>query len=297
MVMLAILALLWTRISAKMLGPRSANGHIRRSSGHFEGSRAMNARLIPMREPHNQLQAGAHCSDGWDVATPWHYHDMHQLLYAFDGAVEVEGWHGSYKVPSQYAAWIPAGAVHRTTIQKVGSGSIFLSTDMISSPCDVPRVISALPLLREMVLYAMRWPLERSSDPTSESYFQCFARLCQDWIGSEVKLVLPSSADARIASIMAHTRARLASATLEGVCRSVGMSERTLRRQFRNATGITWEDYRMRLRMCVALDAIEKTSASIGSIAADVGYDNQAAFARAFRSVIGVSPSEYRRQN
>jgi AraC-like DNA-binding protein len=219
---------------------------------------------------------------------------MHQLLYAFDGAVEVEGSGGRYKVPHQYAVWVPAGAVHRTTLQKVGSGSVFLSTDMVACAHDAPRVIAAPPILREMVMYAMRWPLDRAEDPTSEVYFQCLAQLCQGWIRDEVKLVLPFSTDERITAIMDFTRDHIGSVTLSQVCRQAGMSERTLRRRFREGAGLTWEEYRLRLRMCVALDALGQTADPVGVIAVQVGYTDSAAFARAFRSLVGISPGEYR---
>jgi AraC-like DNA-binding protein len=249
-----------------------------------------------MRERGSPLMAGAHCSDGWQVDTPWHYHDMHQLLYAFDGAVEVEGRHGRYSVPRQFAVWIPAGAVHRTTIQKVASGSVFLSPQLLRCDADAPRVIAAPAILREMVMYAMRWPLDRTEDAVSHSYFSCFAGLCAEWIADERQIVLPSSTDRRIDAIMAYTRDHIATVSLKMVCVHAGMSERTLRRHFRKSVGMSWEAYRQRLRLCLALDALDRTTQPVGVIAAEVGYENQSAFARSFRNLVGVGPGEYRRR-
>jgi len=109
---------------------------------------------------------------------------------------QVEGRHGRYKVGRQFAVWIPAGAVHRITIQKVASGSVFLAANMVRCTADAPRVIAAPLLLREMTMHAMRWPLDRTEDSTSEAYFTCFARLCEEWVCSEVQLVLPYSSNA-----------------------------------------------------------------------------------------------------
>lgn len=221
---------------------------------------------------------------------------MHQLLYAFEGALEVEGRGGRYKIPRQFAAWIPAGAAHRTTIQKVASGSVFISPSMLPVGADAPRVIVAPPLLRQMVMHAMRWPLDRrADDATSAVYFECFARLCEEWIADEVKMVLPVSDDRRIAGIMEFTRKHIVTVTLSDVCRAVGISERSLRRQFASRVGISWEEYRQRLRIHLSLDDLDATDKPISLIAADNGYENQAAFARAFRAIIGMSPTEYRR--
>src|SRR5262245_49111259 len=91
----------------------------------------MHIGLVAMRDPAVAVHGGAHNSDGWEVDSPWHFHDMHQLLYAFAGSVDVEGEEGSHRIPNQFAAWIPAGATHRTRIQKVRSGSVFLSAELV----------------------------------------------------------------------------------------------------------------------------------------------------------------------
>jgi len=243
----------------------------------------------------SRLRAGALCSSGWDMDSPWHRHDMHQLLYAFEGALTVQGCAGRYKIPCQFAAWIPAGVAHRTTIQKVASGSIYISPSMLSIDGDAPRVIVAPPLMRQMVMHAMRWPLDRTADDaTSVAYFECFARLCEEWVADEVKMVLPVSEDPRIAQIMDFTRKHIAAVVLSDVCRAVGLSQRSLRRQFASKVGISWEEYRQRLRIHLALDDLDATGKPIGTIAADHGYESPAAFARAFRAIIGMSPTEYR---
>lgn len=255
----------------------------------------MDVRLIPMRALDNLLRAGAHSSDGWDVDTFWHKHDMHQLLYAFDGAVEVEGRAARYKVPRQFAMWIPAGTVHRTRIQKVPSGSVFLSADMVDSPAGDPRVIVAPRVMREMIIHAMRWPFDRVADDVSTIYFDCFAKLCSEWISAEVPIALPASTDQRIAAILDFTSAHIAQVSLVDVCQAVGMSERSLRRHFRAGVGMTWEEYRQRLRIYLAIEALDRGDRSVGSIAADVGYESPAAFAKMFRTVMGIGPSDYRK--
>jgi len=220
---------------------------------------------------------------------------MHQLLYAFEGSLTVEGRSGRYKVPKQFAVWIPAGVEHRTTIQRVASGSVYLGREMLPGSSEALRVIVAPTLLREMVMHAMRWPLDRGKDDaTSKAYFECFAKLCEEWIGNEVKLVLPASDHPRIARIMEFTRSHIATVTLADVCRSVGISERSLRRQFASTVGMSWEEYRQRLRIHLALEDLDDPARPIGTIAANHGYENPAAFARAFRSIMGMSPSEYR---
>ncbi len=255
----------------------------------------MEVDLSPMRAEASTVQAGAYSSAGLDMETPWHYHDLHQVLYAFEDSVEVVSQHARYKVPHQFAAWIPAGFVHRTAIHKVRSGSVFLGPGMIASPVDSVRVIPVSNLMREMIIHAMRWPMDGEDDESRRTYFGCFAMLCREWLAREVTLVLPSSDDPRIEAIADFTRAHLATVTLEQVCHAVAMSPRTLRRHFHKAMGLSWEEYRLRLRMYTAIDELDTTTKPIGIVAADVGYASQAAFAKAFRTIMGIGPAAYRR--
>lgn len=249
----------------------------------------------PMRSPDSTIRAGAFSSDNLAIETPWHYHDFHQLLYAFEGSVEVEGQFARYKVPHQFAAWIPAGTVHRTAIQLVRSGSIFLRTDMLNLPLNSLRVIAAPSLMREMIKHAMRWPIDGKENEISVAFFECFAQLCSEWINQEVKLVLPAADNPRINAIVDFTRTNLATVKLTDVCTTIGMSPRSLRRNFQKEMGISWEDLRLRLRMHAAIEALDKTRKPIGEIAIDVGYASQAAFSRAFNAIMGISPNAYRK--
>lgn len=246
-----------------------------------------------MRCPGVRLAGGGHDSDGWDVDAPWHFHDMHQILHALDGSVEVEDEYGRHRIPHQFAAWIPAGAVHRTRIQKVRSGSVFLAADLVPDAGERLRVIEAPGLLREMVAHAKRWPLSRTEDDGRE-FFSCLASLCPEWIAREVELALPCCSDPRISAAIDYIRLNLANAAFAQACHATRLSERSLRRRFLAETGITWETCRRRMRMLAAMQMLEASRRTVGDIAAEVGYDNQAAFAKAFRQTVGLSPMAYR---
>lgn len=251
---------------------------------------AMLSRMSP-----TPVLGGAHDSNGWQVDTPWHYHDMHQLLYAFEGSIDVEGVDGSHRIPHQFAAWIPAGAVHRTRIQKVSSGSVFLAPELVRCAGEKLRVIRAPILLREMVRKAKRWPLGTAEEDAGRAYFRGLAVLCPEWIADSVELTLPACRDPRLDAGIALTRERIDTISFGEVCAAAALSERSMRRRFRAAMGISWEDYRTRLRLFVALERLAGSDAPIGQVAADVGYTSQAAFAEAFRRFTGIAPREYRR--
>lgn len=256
----------------------------------------MQVDFTPLREPGSPLKAGSINSANFDIETPWHYHDMHQLMYAFEGSVEVECQSARYKVPHQFAAWIPAGMAHRTAIQKVRSGSVFFSPELMGTTApDKLLVIEANNLMREMILYAFRWPIRGENDPVRELFYECFAQLCGEWLQQEVPLVLPATDSPRINAVIHYTRAHLPTVKLEDVCHAVGMSPRSLRRNFQKEMGISWEDYRLRLRMYAAVEQLDNTRKPIGEVAEYVGYSSQPAFSRAFSAFMGMGPAAYRK--
>ena len=74
----------------------------------------------------------------------------------------------------------------------------------------------------------------------------------------------------------------------------VGRSTRTLLRRFSQATGLTPIQYLLRVRIARSCGLLAGPL-SITEIAGRVGFDDSNYFARQFRQVMGMSPSEYRR--
>jgi AraC-like DNA-binding protein len=248
----------------------------------------------PLRDPARHVLAGALPQDEYDLDTPWHSHAMHQLQYAFSGMVEVEDRYGSYVLPRALAAWIPAGVQHRTRIHLVRSGSVFFQPGLIAAAGDRVRIIQVSPLMREVVIGAMRWPLNSPLDKTGRRYFQALASFCEEWIQQEAPLRLPTLHQPRLKAVAAYTCANLASCNVSTVCKTIGISERTLRRHFVRAIGMSWEDYRRRARLLKAAALLNEGRLSIGQIASEVGFENQSAFARAFKDLTGRSPRDCR---
>ncbi len=53
--------------------------------------------------------------------------------------------------------------------------------------------------------------------------------------------------------------------------------------------------YVTRWRMHIALDWLQHDDASVAELAARLGYDSEAAFSRAFKRTVGMSPGAARR--
>lgn len=77
---------------------------------------------------------------------------------------------------------------------------------------------------------------------------------------------------------------------------AVHLTERTLLRRFRKATGRTPGRYLQAVRIEHAKRMLETGGESAGEIAGMVGYADATAFFKAFRELTGLSPGEYRRR-
>ena len=243
------------------------------------------------------VRAGTFAYEGDDLVTGWHTHDLHQIEYALQGVVEVETDTAHYLLPPQQAVWIPAGLSHRTTLRNVRSVSVFFDPAMVRGAGDRARVLAAAPVIREMIVYARRWPIDRAvSDPVADTFFEALARLAREWLDHETPLCLPTSTDPVIAAVMAYTNAHLDDVTPADVCAAVAVSERTLRRHFAATTGMTWRQYLLESRLLRSMACLAESRATVLDVATSVGFESVSAFARAFRRYAGETPTSYRRR-
>jgi transcriptional regulator GlxA family with amidase domain len=74
------------------------------------------------------------------------------------------------------------------------------------------------------------------------------------------------------------------------------LSERTFKRRFIAATGLTPLAYVQRLRVEDAKRRLERTDDSVDEIAWRVGYEDPAFLRRLFRRVVGMAPGAYRKR-
>lgn len=79
------------------------------------------------------------------------------------------------------------------------------------------------------------------------------------------------------------------------LCSLAHMSESTLRRTFKDQTGKTIIEFLREARIAFAARRLALTAEPIAAIAAQVGMPDANYFARSFREVLGMSPTEYRR--
>jgi len=84
--------------------------------------------------------------------------------------------------------------------------------------------------------------------------------------------------------------------TIAILAKEVGLSRSALVERFSRFLAVPPMTYLTRWRLQLAARALTATQQAVANIAADVGYESEAAFHRAFKKEFGVPPARYRRE-
>lgn len=97
---------------------------------------------------------------------------------------------------------------------------------------------------------------------------------CQSWIAENYQADSPVAAMAKIA----------------------GLAERSFKRRFEQATGMSPLEYVHTLRLEEAKQLLEASELPVEAVAEEVGYQDSSFFGRLFRRKVGLTPAQYRRR-
>src|SRR5580700_2070091 len=254
--------------------------------------------LVDLRE-NSRWAAGSHLYDGGEQrVTGWHFHDVHEIGYACRGIGEVKTEAGHYLLPPHQAAWIPARLQHQTTLNAgVQTLAVLFEPRLVPAAGDRVRIIAVSALLREMMLYSVRWPISRTeSGVEADSFFQTLGNEVAEALDDEMPLSVPVAADPVVTAATDYTRAHLDRVTVSDVTRAVRVSERTLRRIFNTQLGMSWRSYLLRARVLRSMAILAQPDRSVLEVSIAVGFDDVGAFARSFARHCGETPSAYKRR-
>ncbi len=257
--------------------------------------------VIELRRGGHAL-GGSYLYEGDALITGWHSHEVHQIEYAIGGVVEVETASAHYLLPPQQAAWIPAGLEHQATMNPdVRTVAVMFDRALVADGGDRARILAVSPLIREMMIYALRWPIDRGAgsaqdERVSEAFFRTLANLVAEALDHEAPLSLPTSENAIVAAAMAYTKEHLDSVSAAEVGRAVSVSERTLRRLFQDTLGMSWRTYLLHARMLRAMALLAGHGQSVQETSSAVGFDSLSSFTRAFTQFCGETPTTYRKR-
>jgi PAS domain S-box-containing protein len=103
--------------------------------------------------------------------------------------------------------------------------------------------------------------------------------------------------DTKMESIIDQLRAEGVNApSINQLAKANGMSHRQLNRRFKEATGLTPQQFMVRSRIERACEILRESELPISEIAYDLGFCDQSAFTAQFRKRMTLTPKKYREQ-
>ena len=220
-----------------------------------------------------------------------HAHPRGHLVYAAAGVLSVHTERGTWIVPADRAAWIPAGSPHHHRAHgDTDMRIVFLPPSLARRAPGRPAVFLATGLARDVLLTLTgARQLERGARARLH-------RVLVDELreAHQQPTHLPEPRDHRLRAVARILRDDPAdTSSLEALGRRAGAGARTLSRLFRDELGMTFYEWRTQLRVCHALVLLAEGHDTT-RVAHACGWANPSGFIAAFTAVIGTTPGRHR---
>ena len=225
----------------------------------------------------------------------WHSHSQPQFVYTTRGVLRVIAPDGAWTLGPYRGLWITPLVAHELqALSPAVMYTVYFEVDI--APRDGPGchvlMISALlnELVAALVLDQQNGHPERRSELIDPLLLH---EMREAQLASEGLLPLPK--DRRLQQICGQLMDAPADNTpLNDWGTRVGASESTLERAFKEETGLTFGQWRQRLRLVESISRLAK-GMPVSTIATELGYRNSSAFITMFRRAMGETPQRFLR--
>lgn len=230
--------------------------------------------------------------DGNGSQTDWHSHRWGQLSYAFKGVLSVKTPMGHYIAPPQFAIWLPAEIDHQVvSASATAMRSLYIAMHALpDKKWQQPRVCEISPLVRELIMTFSHSPADYNEASATGRLVQVLLDQLQALPAASLRLPLPE--DRRLLALCEQLQNHHDQRPLALLAQDFGLSARSISRLFKAQTGLTFRQWRQRLRLFQSLEGLRQGE-SVTRVALDSGYDSVSAFVAAFHQLFGNTPGQY----
>jgi AraC-like DNA-binding protein len=231
-----------------------------------------------------------------DTFVELHQHPWPQLTFSTRGVIRLSTADGSYIVPPSRALWVPADVPHSITlIEDAELRTVYLHS-WLGPAWERCEVLEISPLLRALMLALDTTPDGLPpADPHAAQRERWIAPLLVDELerATQIRIDVPLPADKRLRQLCeALLRNPADRATLAERAATIGASERTVARLFRDQLGMSWQQWRQQAVLAHALPLLARGMA-VSQVAAASGYATDSAFCAMFKAATGQSPTAF----
>ena len=186
--------------------------------------------------------------------------DRALLAFSFDGMMRVEIGDDRWFIPDRHGIWIPPGNRHLLlTVSPIELQAFYIHPRqaILAAMPKQPTVVRATPLMRGIARRLAPGAVDALSRP--ERRRLAWVALDEMARLERSDLRLPGGRDPRVTAAVTHLLEQPRDArSLARLAERVGTSERSLSRLFRAETGLSWQQWRDRMRFVLALEGVQE---------------------------------------
>ncbi|MCA6220260.1 AraC family transcriptional regulator [Photorhabdus antumapuensis] len=223
-----------------------------------------------------------------------HTHPFGQLIYVVCGVMAMNAGGQHFLAPPQFCVWIPEGIEHSGYSRKaMRFRAIDISHEWGKLLPNTPCIIRLNSIFNAIMTDCFERKLKI---PETEQDLRLAQVLIDQLIQSPVQhTYLPSSKDKLLAPILQELESNPADNTpLAQWAKQRYTSERTLSRRCQQELGMSFSEWRQRLRFLHAISLLEQGK-TVNEVAFDVGYSSSSAFIAMFQQLAGTTPERFRK--
>ncbi len=223
-----------------------------------------------------------------------HSHPWGQFTYVSRGVLNFRIDGRNMLSPPQYAIWIPPGVGHFSWSNGVATfRSAYISAEISQQlpaiPCALSISLILKAILDEFALTDVKEP------QTPQQKRLAAVAIDQILAAKSTQNYLPFAGSDLLKAILDQAKDNLfRQQTTAQVAHQFNLTPRTLERKCKAELGIGFGEWRQRLRLTMALEALN-SGRKIQQISFDLGYKSPSAFIAMFRRLSGQTPDQYRR--
>jgi AraC-like DNA-binding protein len=225
-----------------------------------------------------------------------HRHPWGTLEYSAHGVLHMEIGGSRFMSPPQYAVWVPPQTEHSFySNQPINYRAVcldpLLCRDLPPQACTLAISDILKAILKDFAARDVKVP-EHAADKR-------LAQVLVDQLQQAPihECYLPYASSSGLLGILEALQAEPGdNRPLADWAAHIHVSERTLARQCVRELGMSFGEWRQRLRFLAAIEALD-SQRSIQEIAFDMGYSTGSAFIAMFQRQAGCTPEQYRRSH